>query len=154
MKNKLIVFVAISAVTILSYGCSKKYTDGVNNAVGMTNSRGWYDTSYGYAYGDTLEGDRHFEWPEGYGRFNPDTTFAIQNIDGFTIRVGNTTLAWKVTDSSAGTVTFDSVITGSLNASVVFYFRLDSIVINYHAVYGYNDTAHQYYQTTALLHTN
>jgi hypothetical protein len=155
-RRHLNSFFATICVAVLAYGCSKSsepYSNGVNHTVGMTNSRMWSGSSSGYAYGDTLEGENHFEWPEMFNRTIADSTFTIANLSGYAIQIGSCVLTYRSTDSVKQTVMFDSVITGTVYDTVIYYYAHDSITFSYHNVFGYNDTDHQYYQTNTFLHT-
>jgi hypothetical protein len=155
MKKLSFYIALLGAFAFFAHGCSKpgNYVS-INHTIGMTNTMTWSGNSWGYSYGDTLEGDHHFSWPEYFNRNIVDTSFAVQNIDGFDISIMGAVLAWRSTDSVAKTVKFDSVISGSLTASLVFYYSKDSIVFNYIRVYGKNDTDNIYYQTNYFLYTH
>jgi hypothetical protein len=155
MKNHLIFYFLTCSLIMLICSCTKPYTSGVDHTIGMSSgSRSWAGTSSGYFYGDTVIGGTHTNWPEYFNKTITDTAFAVQKIDGFTIKIGNTTMAYRSTDSvTTKSVTFDSLISGSLTASMKYYYAHDSMVLNYNGVFGFNSTANQYYQTNTVLHT-
>ena len=154
MKKLLISFALTCAVMI---SCNKKSNDYslTDYTTGMITLRQWSGNVYGYRKGDTLfPGDTtHYEWPKVFNRALTDSSFSLSRINGFAVNVLGYTLNYRSTDEVAKTRRFDSVITGSLNAVLIYYYEKDSMSFENHVVSGYNSRASQYYQTNIMLHT-
>ncbi len=123
---------------------------------GMITERLWSGQIYGYAKGDTLYQPTDTvltEWPKVYNRTLTDTSFTIIKINGFAVNIMGTTLGYKTTDAMAKVRKYDSVVTGSLDAVLLYYYEKDSLSFVCHRTKEYNSLANQYYQEHILLHT-
>lgn len=123
---------------------------------GMITERLWSGQIYGYAKGDTLYRPTdtvRTEWPKAYNRIITDTSFAIIKINGFAVNIMGTTLGYKSTDATAKVRRYDSVLTGSLDAVLLYYYEKDSLSFVCHRTKEYNSLANEYYQEHILLHT-
>lgn len=154
MKNVLFLSVLACAGII---SCNKQNNNYslADHTAGMITDRQWSGNIYGYSKGDTLfPGDTaHYEWPKVFSRIITDSSFAVSRVNGFAVSIMGYTLNYRTTDEVAKTRRFDSVITGSLNAVLIYYYEKDSMSFENHVVSGYNSMANQYYQKNVLLHT-
>lgn len=150
--------IALLSIILLLAACSKSsdnYTSGYNYTVGMLNSRTWSDNSNGYVPGDSvISGTAHHNWPVHYNHDIADTVFTLQKINDFALSINGNVVQWRTTDSTAKTVRFDSVISGTYTSILMYYYDKDSITYTYSKVSGYFDSAQQYFQVNAFLHTH
>ena len=64
-----------------------------------------------------------------------------------------TTLGYKTTDATTKVRRYDSVVTRSLDAVILYFYEKDSLNFVYHRTKEYNSLANQYYQEHIILHT-
>lgn len=154
MKKILLYAAGLAAVTLACNKNSNNYSV-TDNTAGMIKTEQWTGTISGYAKGDTLfTGDTtHHEWPKGYSRTKADTSIAVAKINGFAVGMMGFTLAYRSTDVVNKTRKFDTVLTGSYDAIMIYYYERDSFTFVSHEVSGYNTPAAQYYQNNITLHS-
>jgi hypothetical protein len=153
MKNPAL-FLAVMLALIIACNKSNNYSI-TDYTAGMTTMRQWAGTISGYAKGDTLfAGDTtHYEWPKIFNRTLTDTSITVGKVNGYAVSMMGFTLNYRSTDETAKSTRFDTVVTGSLNAVLIYYYDKDSLTFVSSQVSGFNALASQYYQNNITLHT-
>ncbi len=152
--KKLLYSACALALCVASCSKSSNNYTVTDHTVGMVGIRHWTGSKDGYTPGDTtIMSTVHHAWPLHFSHLITDTTFAIEKINGFSINMVGFVLAYRTTDSVAQTVRYDSVITGTLTASLIYFFGKDSIGFEVHRVDSFSSDANQYYQLNEVLHT-
>lgn len=152
--KKILLLPALALCIIAS--CNKKDNNYSNTDYtrGMTNVRHWAGPFDGFVAGDTVYmGTLRHDWPKHYQRTKTDTAFSIISVDGYDINVLGAVLPYRKTDAVLKTMTFDSVIVGVMDATLTYYYTLDSMSFTYHRVGAYNSDASQYIQDNINIHT-
>jgi hypothetical protein len=155
MKNLRYPFAALIACVIFSQSCSKSSGNFVttDHTPGLIKARGWYGSADGYAPGDTTKGGIiHHNWPDHFSRTITDSSFSIIKIDGYTINMMGLKMPYRITDSTAKFVRFDTS-SSILTAALVYYYAKDSISFGLHRADSFSTAANQYYQLNLTLHT-
>lgn len=151
---KLPALMVCAALAIAGCNKSSNNYSSTDHTVGMLTPRQWTGVSSGFTPGDSTIGITvHHGWPVHFSRNIADTTAIVQKIDGFTIKVMGTTLAWRTTDSAAGYVRYDTVLSGSAVSTFIFYYAADSMTFDYHKIESHNDSAGRYIETNTFWHT-
>ncbi|MCD6013008.1 MAG: hypothetical protein K0Q79_2870 [Flavipsychrobacter sp.] len=152
--KKLTLLSALIIAHITACNKSNNYSI-TDHTTGMITVRQLTGIISGYAKGDTVfTGDTtHHEWPDAFNRLLIDTSVAIGKINGFAVSIMGYTLNYRSTDVANKTKRFDTLVAGTLDAVLIYYYDNDSMSFVSHQVSGFNSTANQYYQNNITLHT-
>lgn len=153
--RKLTLALLPSLAIAVIFSCNKKKNDytSTDNTVGMTSLRSWHGVRNGKMKKDTTVSGTATNTVASYSNII-DTSFAIQKENGFTIMFLGSELRYRVTDSSGGTVKYDTTYAGSAKSELTFYFRTNKIHFEYHKIGDADPLKGDWYQDHATWDTN
>ena len=156
MKYLLILVALFLCITLIIPGCNKNTNNYsvTDHTTGMIKIRSWSGYAFGNSRGDTLWNTVHVAWPEYFCHTVTDTSFSVLKVNGFSINVEGTELAFRSVDSVNKIVKFDFTYANSATSFLIWDFGQDTMYYEFHKIYGHNDSANKYYETNQVLRSN
>jgi hypothetical protein len=155
MKNLILFPIGIFCLLIFISGCKDddNYA-AADHTIGMLSLRHWSGNVHGNMAIDTPIGGTTTKWPGAFLRLIPDTLFAVQKIDGFSVSILGATLKYISTDSTTTqTVNYAVTLPNSTITTLTYYYVKDSLVLDYHKLGEFHAPSGQNYYTDELLRT-
>jgi hypothetical protein len=145
-------------IVLFLFSCSKSGNNYTNtdHTAGMITSHLWSGNSNGFSRGDTVlypPSTVHTAWPKIFNRNITDTPFTVQKVNGYEIVAFGATMQYRGEDATHTYIKFDSVISGTLDATLYYYHNRDSMVFILNRVDSFSAAAAEYYQVHDSLHT-